>query len=110
VGAAARAYYEDVLEAGARLHLYTKGLVHAKTMTIDDSISLIGSSNFDIRSFEINMELSMLLYGADVTRRLRREQLRYIVDSYQLDAGDWSRRAPARKLVDNMARLLTPIL
>ena len=80
VGAAARAYYEDVLEAGANLYLYTKGLLHSKTMTVDDSIALIGSSNFDIRSFEINFELSMLLYGDDVTQRLREQQLKYLLD------------------------------
>ncbi len=110
VGAAARAYYDDVLEAGAHLYLHTKGLVHAKTMTIDDSIALIGSSNFDIRSFEINIELSMLLYGADVTRRLRREQLRYFVDSYRLEAKHWHQRSAARRLLDDTARLLSPIL
>jgi cardiolipin synthase len=110
VGAAARAYYDDVLEAGANLYLHTKGLVHSKTMTVDDSIALIGSSNFDIRSFEINIELSMLLYGADVTRRLRREQMRYLVDSFRLDAEQWSERSAARRLMDNTARLLSPIL
>ncbi len=110
VGAAARAYYDDVLEAGANLYLHTKGLVHSKTMTVDDSIALIGSSNFDIRSFEINFELSMLLYGADVTQRLRQQQLKYIEDSYQLDAHQWSQRPASRKLIDNTARLLSPLL
>lgn len=110
VGAAARAYYDDVLDAGANLYLHTKGLVHSKTITVDDSIALIGSSNFDIRSFEINFELSMLLYGADVTERLRREQLRYLNDSVQLDANEWRQRSSARKFLDNSARLLSPIL
>ena len=110
VGAAARAYYDDVLEAGANLYLFTAGLVHAKTMTVDNSIALIGSSNFDIRSFEINFELSMLLYGPDVTRRLRAQQLRYLDNSFQLDARQWSTRPATRQLLDNMARLMSPLL
>ncbi len=110
VGAAARAYYDDVLEAGAHLHLHTNGLVHSKTMTVDDSIALIGSSNFDIRSFEINFELSMLLYGNDVTRRLRLQQLKYIEDSYELNTYEWNQRSAARKLIENTARLLSPLL
>jgi len=110
VGAAARAYYEDVLDAGANLYLYTKGLVHSKTMTVDDSIALIGSSNFDIRSFEINFELSMLLYGDDVTQRLRQQQLKYLLDSRQLDAQTWRQRSSAKKLLENSFRLLSPIL
>jgi cardiolipin synthase len=110
VGAAARAYYEDVLAAGAKLYLYSKGLIHSKTMTVDDSIALIGSSNFDIRSFEINFELSMLLYGSAVTERLRNQQLRYLRESHQLNALEWSRRPAPRKLLQNTARLLSPIL
>ena len=110
VGAAARAYYDDVLEAGANLYLHTKGLMHSKTITVDDSIALIGSSNFDIRSFEINFELSMLLYGADVTQRLRQQQLLYLQDSHRLDPHEWSQRSSARRLIDNTARLLSPIL
>ena len=101
---------EDVLAAGANLYLYTKGLVHSKTMTIDDSIALIGSSNFDIRSFEINFELSMLLYGDDVTQRLRQQQLKYLLESRPLDAQEWRQRSSAKKLLENSARLLSPIL
>ncbi len=110
VGAAARAYYQDVLDAGARMHLHTKGLLHSKTMTVDDSIALIGSSNFDIRSFAINFELNMLLYGPEVTQRLRSLQLNYLSDSIELDAGQWQQRSRAARLVDNMARLLSPLL
>ena len=112
VGAAARAYYDDVLGARGRrrLYLYSKGLIHSKTMTVDDSIALIGSSNFDIRSFEINFELSMLLYGSAVTEQLRNQQLCYLRESRRLRTRQWSRRPATRRLLDNTARLLSPIL
>lgn len=110
VGAAARAYYEDVLDVGARLHLYPKGLLHSKTMTVDDSIALIGSSNFDIRSFAINLELNMLLYGPEVTSRLRYEQTAYLADSQQLDLESWRSRSRVRRMLDNIARLMSPLL
>ena len=110
VGAAARAYYDDVLEAGANLYLHTKGLLHAKTMTVDESIALLGSSNFDIRSFAINFELNMLLYGAGVTSRLRDRQLKYLDDSIKLDWREWGNRPAARRLMDNIARLMSPLL
>ena len=110
MGAAARAYYESVLEIGARLHLYPRGLLHSKTMTVDDSIALIGSSNFDIRSFAINFELNMLLYGPEVTSRLRYEQMAYLADSRQLDLESWQRRSSIQRMVDNVARLMSPLL
>ncbi len=110
VGAAARAYYDDVLEAGANVYLHTQGLLHSKTMTVDESLALIGSSNFDIRSFAINFELNMLLYGPDVTCRLRDQQLRYLRDCIKLDAEQWRQRPAARRLLDNIARLMSPLL
>ncbi len=110
VGAAARAYYQDVLDAGASMHLHTQGLLHSKTMTVDDSIALIGSSNFDIRSFAINFELNMLLYGPAVTRRLRAQQLEYLADAIELDSTKWQQRSGTVKLIDNIARLMSPLL
>lgn len=110
VGAAARAYYDDVLEAGANLYLHTRGLLHSKTMTVDESIALLGSSNFDIRSFAINFELNMLLYGPDVTGSLRDRQLQYLDDCVKLDWSQWSGRPAARRVLDNVARLMSPLL
>ncbi|MHB8864915.1 MAG: cardiolipin synthase [Pirellulaceae bacterium] len=110
VGAAGRAHYDDVLQAGANLYLHTKGLLHSKTVTVDESLALIGSSNFDVRSFAINFELNMLLYGTDVTRRLRAEQLKYLSDSRKLDARQWRQRPATQRTLDNMARLLSPLL
>ena len=53
----------------------------AKTLTIDDAFSLIGSGNFDRRSFDINYELNMLLFGAEVTKSLRDCQHHYMAGS-----------------------------
>ncbi len=74
VGAASRAYYDDLLEIGVTLYLYDEGLLHAKTMSIDDSIAFIGSSNFDIRSFALNFEINLLFYGAKSPNQLRAQR------------------------------------
>lgn len=110
VGAAARAYYDDVLSAGARLFLYTGGLLHSKTMTVDDSFALLGSSNFDIRSFALNFELNLLFYGPDMAARLRTEQERYLDHSRPLTLDDYRRRWWAVRLAERIARLLSPLL
>lgn len=110
VGLAARGYYQDLLEAGAQVHLHTRGLLHSKTMTVDNSIALLGSSNFDVRSFAINFELNMLLYGRDVTERLRHLQVGYLADSEHLNAEQWSRRSVVRRTLEDMARLMSPLL
>jgi cardiolipin synthase len=110
VGAASRAYYDDLLRLGVKLHLYDDGLLHAKTMSVDDSLALIGSSNFDIRSFELNFEISLLFYGPDVTSRLRELQNGYIARSTLLTEEEWGRRPRVAQVVGNIAKLLGPLL
>ena len=110
VDAASRAYYDHMLDSGVKLYLYQQGLLHSKTMTVDDAIALIGSSNFDIRSFALNFELNLVLYGSAVSDLLRVEQERYIEGSVELDRDEWQRRPVASKAMHNVAKLLSPLL
>jgi len=110
VAAASRAYYEGLLDAGIKLHLYHTGLLHSKTMSIDNSVAFLGTSNFDIRSFALNFEVNLLLYDADVTERLRAEQRRYIENSVQLTSQQWKQRPAIQKVFENVAKLLSPLL
>lgn len=108
--AAARAYFADLAEIGVRLHLHREGLLHAKTLTVDESFALIGSANFDTRSFDLNFELTVLLFGREVTDLVRWSQKRYLDQSVPLDADRWRLRPRAYRLADNLARLLGPLL
>lgn len=107
---ASRAYYDNLLDAGVRLHLYQAGLLHAKTMTVDDSFAMIGSANFDIRSFLLNFELNLLFYGARIAGELRAQQERYIQASLSLHEAQWDRRPGSRRLLEDGAKLLSPLL
>lgn len=108
--AVAGSYYEELLAAGINLYHYTTGLLHAKTLSVDDSAALFGTSNFDSRSFEINFELSLILYGEEVTVPLRELQDGYIRSSKQLTAEEWSRRSSSRRVFQGVAQLLSPLL
>jgi cardiolipin synthase A/B len=99
-----------LLEIGASLYLYDKGLLHAKTMSIDDSIAFIGSSNFDIRSFALNFEINLLFYGSHVTDQLRAQHQKYIAQSFQLTAEQWRQRPAVKKMFQNVAKLVSPLL
>src|SRR5205814_9492207 len=76
--AAGRAHFETLLRAGVAIHQFRPGLLHAKTVTVDDAFALLGSANIDIRSFNLNFELSVLLYGQEVTQRMRTIQSSYL--------------------------------
>ncbi|MGH8714884.1 MAG: cardiolipin synthase [Casimicrobiaceae bacterium] len=107
---AQRSYYDELLGSGVRICRYGRRFLHAKCVTIDDTIAWIGSSNLDVRSFALNAEVVALLYDAKVCASLAREQQRYLRDGQMLDAAAWSRRPPIVKVAENLARLLGPLL
>ncbi len=110
VSAAGKAYYQPLLESGVRIYLYQPGLLHSKTVTIDDSMALLGSSNLDVRSFYLNFELSILMYGANITAQLRQAQQSYINQSIEIDLKRWLQRPAWRTYGDQAMALLSPLL
>jgi len=110
VGAASRSYYADLLEAGIEIHEFQKGLLHAKTMTVDRDVALVSTANFDRRSFGLNFEVSALVYDTDFASQLRFLQREYIEDSRRVDLARWRRRSWKLRLVHNAAGLLSPLL
>ncbi|NIX76377.1 cardiolipin synthase [Microvirga terricola] len=110
VNLAQRSYYAELLEAGVRIHLYRDKLLHAKTVSVDNRVSLIGSSNIDIRSFVLNAEASVILFDREVNRLLRKEQERYFAASETLTLEAWNARPLYAKATENIARLMSPLL
>ncbi|MFP3580622.1 cardiolipin synthase [Arthrobacter sp. SIMBA_036] len=103
---AQRSYYEALLEAGVRIYLYRAPYVlHAKHFTIDDEVAVLGSSNMDMRSFSLNMEVSVMLLGAETVNLMRSVESTYREVSRELMLDDWMDRPPLAKYVDNVARL-----
>jgi cardiolipin synthase len=110
VGLAQRSYYEQLLEAGVKIHLYERHFLHAKHMSVDNAIALIGSSNMDIRSFRLNAEISLLIYDADVAGRLRALQDRYFARAHLLTLEEWRARPRLARVTQNIARLVDSVL
>jgi cardiolipin synthase len=106
VGHAQRSYYEELLLAGVRVFLYKKPVfLHTKHMTIDDTIAVVGSSNIDIRSFELDLEVSLVLYDKTSVVKLRSIEERYIKNSRQINLTSWLKRPLRLKSLDSVARL-----
>ena len=103
---AQQSYYEALLEAGVRIYLYKAPFVlHAKHFTIDDEVAVLGSSNMDMRSFSLNLEVSVMLLGEDIVQRIRAVEDTYREISHELVLDDWMKRPMLVKYVDNVARL-----
>jgi cardiolipin synthase len=100
---ASRAGFGELFEAGIEIYEYQAGLLHAKTMVIDGAWATIGSTNLDTRSFALNEEVNLVVYGSEVAGRLERifgDDLEY---SRRIDAEAWRRRG----VVDRMLEILS---
>ena len=110
VSLAQRSYYEELLAAGVHIHRYRERFLHAKHLSTDDTVAVIGSSNLDMRSFMLNAEVSLVVYDASVAMRLRAQQERYFAGSEPLNKEEWAARSGVSKVCENLARLLSPLL
>lgn len=107
---AQQSFYETLLECGVAIHLYEPRFLHAKHLTVDDDIALLGSTNMDIRSFALNAEINLVVYDPSVVSRMKEVQQRYFAHSERLSAQVWKRRSLARKVLQNSARLADSLL
>jgi len=107
---AQRSYYRTLLEAGVVIWMYRRPtILHAKHFTIDEEVAVIGSSNMDIRSFSLNVELSLMVRGRDFVQQLRRLEDDYRRVSRRLTLEEWDERHPVGSVVDNLARLTSAL-
>lgn len=110
VAAASRSYYWELLSAGVQIHEFVGGLLHAKTLTVDSELTMLGSANMDRRSFDLNYESVVLLADHAMTAEVRERQQRYLASTRLVALAEvmsWSRR---RRLWNNTIAMLGPIL
>jgi cardiolipin synthase len=99
---AQRSYYEALLRAGVRIYLYrAPKVLHAKHFTIDDDV--------DIRSFSLNMEVSVLIHGRSIVDAVRAIEDGYRAASRELVLAEWLRRPVSQLIRDNLARLTSSL-
>lgn len=107
---AQRSYYEVLLKAGVRIWMYRKPyILHTKTLTIDDEVAVIGSSNMDMRSFGLNLEVSMLVRGEEFVAEVREVEDEYRSLSRELTLEEWMQQPLRSTVLDNLARLTSAL-
>lgn len=110
VAAASRSYYRELLEAGVEIREYVGGLLHAKTVTLDGEVTLIGSANIDRRSFELNAENNILLYDEVFTGAVRARQQVFLDAATQVTQAHVEAYSRWRQLWNNSIAMLGPVL
>jgi cardiolipin synthase A/B len=107
---AQRSFYEELLRAGVKIYRYRSPvLLHSKHLSIDDDIAVIGSSNMDLRSFQLDLEVTLICYDTEVVAEMQTIFADYLRHSTRLHAGEWETRPVSVKFFDNLMRLTSAL-
>ncbi len=107
---ASRSFFSDLLESGVHIHRFHGGLLHTKSVVIDESHCLIGTVNLDMRSLWLNFEVTMAVDNIVFTQELSQLQQSYIADSDEVNKEQWSKRSMKNKLVERFFYMFSPLL
>ncbi len=110
VYAAASAYIGELLDAGVKVYRYHKGFMHSKMAVIDGFYSTVGTTNMDIRSFQLNFEVNAFIFDEEIAGQLEEIFFNDLYDSTELTLEGYMRRSPLLKARESLARLLSPLL
>lgn len=107
---ASYSYIAECLRAGIKIYFYEPGMLHSKTLVIDDEFSSVGSTNFDFRSFEHNFEGNMFVYSRDFNQRMKETFYSDIRECARITPSEWRHRNMPQKALESFMRLFSPIL
>ena len=107
---ASASYFEELLSAGVRIHRFRGGLLHTKSMVVDRELAVFGTVNFDLRSFHLNFELSMLLYDRVFAEMLIKLHHDYLAECEPMDLAVWRTRPFRHRVIENAAQIASPLL
>jgi cardiolipin synthase len=103
---ASHTYYRHLLEAGVSIHEYQPSMIHTKTVTVDGAYALIGSPNFDTRSFALNYEEALVVYDRTLTSTLNRSFADDLSRAREITLDEVERWSLPERVLNRLARLL----
>jgi cardiolipin synthase len=107
---ASQAAYAELLAAGVEIRRFGGGLLHTKTVLVDEDITVFGTVNMDLRSFYLNLELSLIIYEPRINEALGAVLDGYVLGSEVVDPAAWAVRPAKQRFLENLMRLAAPLL
>jgi len=104
-----RSYITELLEAGVRIFLYDKGFIHSKYLLVDNVFSSVGSPNVDVRSFDLDFEVTALIYDDDFGARLGSLFARDLENCSEVILSEWINRKRTVRYKESLARIFGPL-
>ncbi|PJG84086.1 cardiolipin synthase [Caviibacterium pharyngocola] len=110
VGWASRTFFDDLLAAGVKIYKFEKGLLHTKSVLVDNRLALVGTVNMDMRSFLLNFEVTMVVEDLAFANEITLLQENYLNGSTQLDYKTWIKRPVYHRVIERLFFLFSPLL
>lgn len=107
---ASRAFFSELLDAGVFIHRFQRGLLHVKSVSIDQQLSLIGTVNLDIRSIWLNSEITLLIDSKNFSKDLEKTQRDYILNSQLINPQQWANRPYWERIIERLIYFFSPLL
>ncbi|HZJ80267.1 MAG TPA: cardiolipin synthase [Dysgonamonadaceae bacterium] len=107
---ASRSYFKKLLIAGVKVYFYEPGFLHSKLIVIDDALTMIGSANLDVRSFEQNLEVVAFVYNEVTAMRGKAIFVEDQNSSTAIVLREWIKRPVWLRFKESFLRLFTPLL
>jgi len=110
VQVASEAGFEELLEAGVKICTFMPSMLHAKVMTIDGSLAVVGSANFNRRSTQYDDEVVMVLFDEGIAALLDRHMDEDLARSEPIDLADWEERGLLQRVQEKAVKVIDGLL
>lgn len=107
---ASRSFYRELLASGVIVQEFDGGLLHTKSVLIDDQLSLVGTVNLDIRSLWLNFEVTVAIDSKKFAKKLRLIHEEYLKESTSIDASQWANRPLRQHILERLCYFFSPFL
>lgn len=110
VGWASRTFFDDLLAAGVKIYEFNAGLLHTKSVLIDNRLALVGTMNMDLRSFFLNFELAIAVEDRAFANEVAILHESYVANSDLLNSEKWLERPFYNRIIERLFFLFSPLL
>ncbi|EIJ71379.1 cardiolipin synthetase [Pasteurella bettyae CCUG 2042] len=107
---ASRNYFDTLLKAGVKIYTFTQGLLHTKSILIDNQLVMVGTVNMDMRSFHLNFEVTLLIEDQVFANEISLLHENYMNESELIDENIWFNRSVITRIIEKLFFLFSPLL
>ena len=110
VNACTKSFYGKLLEAGIEIYEYKPGFIHSKVIISDDEVALVGTANFDFRSFYLNYECGIWMYNTKEELKIKQDFEETLKKRKKIELKVWKKRNLDIRIIEALLRLISPLL